>query len=148
MRHFLGTVLGTVVGIFAFFFVSFLILMAFGVVSGISASLKPKTNHVLYLDLRKSMLDHDAGASLFSEPRQSVVTTVRALNRAKTDRTIKGLFIRADSLGIAPASAEELRRAVLDFKDSGKFVISHAQGFESPSILPFQAISALSLIHI
>ena len=142
MRHFLGTVLGTVVGIFAFFFVSFLILMAFGVVSGISASLKPKTNHVLYLDLRKSMLDHDAGASLFSEPRQSVVTTVRALNRAKTDRTIKGLFIRADSLGIAPASAEELRRAVLDFKDSGKFVISHAQGFESPSILPFQAISA------
>jgi len=142
MRHFLGTVLGTVVGIFAFFFVSFLILMAFGIVSGISASLKPKTNHVLYLDLRKSMLDHDAGASLFSEPRQSVVTTVRALNRAKTDRTIKGLFIRADSLGIAPASAEELRRAVLDFKDSGKFVISHAQGFESPSILPFQAISA------
>ena len=142
MRHFFGTVLGTVVGIFAFFFVSFLILMAFGVVAGISASFKPKTNHVLYLDLRKSMLDHDAGASLFSEPAPSVVKTVRALNKAKTDKTIKGLFIRADSFGMAPASAEELRLAVLDFKDSGKFVISHSQSFDSPSILPYQAISA------
>jgi len=142
MRHFIVTVLGTVIGIFAFFFVSFVILIGFGALGAISASFQPKDNYVLSLDLRSAMLDHDAGESLFGESSPSIVSTVRALNRAKTDNTIKGLFIRADNVGMAPASAEELRLALLDFKESGKFIISHAQGFESPSILPYQAVSA------
>jgi len=142
MRHFIGTVLGTVIGIFAFFFVCILILIGFGLLGAISSSFQPKANYVLSLDLRKPMTDHDAGASLFGASAPSIVTTVRALNRAKSDKTIKGLFIRADTMSMAPASAEELRLALLDFKQSGKFVISHAQGFEGTSILPYQAISA------
>ncbi|WP_418152606.1 signal peptide peptidase SppA [Litorimonas sp. RW-G-Af-16] len=70
------------------------------------------------------------------------MTTARALRRAKTDDNIKGLFIRAESFGMAPASAEELRLAILDFKESGKFVIAHAQGFEATSIIPYQAVTA------
>lgn len=142
MRQLLITIFGTVIGIFAFFFVSIILLVLLGLVGGFTASLQPKPSHVLYLDMRKPLIDHDAGASLFGESPASVVTTVSALNRAKTDTAIKGLFIRADNLGIAPASAEELRLAILDFKQSGKFVISHAQGFEGTSLLPFQAISA------
>ncbi|MEP1229768.1 MAG: S49 family peptidase, partial [Litorimonas sp.] len=142
MRHFLLTVIGTVIGIFAFFFVSLLILIGFGLIGTISASFQPKDNYVLSLDLRQSMTDHDAGATLFGDSGPSVVSTARALHRAKSDDSIKGLFIRADSAGMAPASAEELRLALLDFKDSGKFIISHAQGFESTSILPYQAVSA------
>ncbi len=142
MRHFIVTVLGTVIGIFAFFFVSFLILLGFGMLGALSASFQPKDNYVLSLDLRKSMTDHDAGETLFGNSAPSIVSTVRALNRAKTDNTVKGLFIRADNAGMAPASAEELRLAILDFKESGKFVISHAQGFERTSILPYQAVSA------
>ena len=142
MRHFIGTVLGTVIGIFTFFFVCILILIGFGLIGTISNSFKPKANYVLSLDMRKAMTDHDAGATLFSDNAPSIVSTVRALHRAKSDKNIKGLFIRADTLRIAPASAEELRLAILDFKDSGKFVISHAQGFEGTSILPYQAISA------
>ena len=142
MRHFLLTVIGTVIGIFAFFFVSILILIGFGMLGALSASFQPKDNYVLSLDLRKSMTDHDTGESLFGESAPSIVSTVRALNRAKTDEAIKGLFIRADNAGMAPASAEELRLALLDFKESGKFIISHAQGFEGTSILPYQAVSA------
>jgi len=50
--------------------------------------------------------------------------------------------MRAENFGMAPASAEELRLALLDFKTSGKFVIAHAQGFESTSLMSFQAVSA------
>jgi len=50
--------------------------------------------------------------------------------------------MRAENYGMAPASAEELRMALLDFKTSGKFVIAHAQGFESTSLMSFQAVSA------
>ena len=67
---------------------------------------------------------------------------MRALNKAKDDKFIKGLFIRANQFGMAPASAEEIRLAIEDFKSSGKFVITHAQGFEGTSIIPYHAVSA------
>jgi protease-4 len=43
---------------------------------------------------------------------------------------------------MAPASSEELRLALIDFRTSGKFVITHAQGLNSTSVIPYQAISA------
>ena len=98
--------------------------------------------------MRKAISDQTKPASLFSETAPAIVSIVRSLDQAKTDDTIKGLFIRADLFGIAPASAEELRLAILDFKQSGKFVIAHAQGFEMPSILPYSAISAADEIWL
>jgi len=70
------------------------------------------------------------------------VDTARALNRAKDDALVKGLFIRANEFGMVPASSEEIRLAIKDFKSSGKFVITHAQGFEGTSIMPYRAVSA------
>ncbi len=140
MRQFFITVIGVIVGMFAFFFVLFLLLMGIGAI-GAATSGDDAGDTVLTLDLRKPMQDHDSSASLFNAKPNSVITTVRALKRAKTDDDVKGVFIRAESFGMAPASAEELRLALLDFKTSGKFVIAHAQGFESPSLIPFQVVS-------
>lgn len=142
MRHFFLTVLGTIVGIFAFFVVTFIFLALFATVSGVSAATKPKASYVLSLDLRKPLRDHSAGSQFFGSSLGSVVDISRALNRAKEDKLVKGLFIRANEFGMVPASAEEIRLAIKDFKSSGKFVITHAQGFESPSIMPYHAISA------
>jgi len=113
MRHFFITMLGTIAGIFGFFIVLFLLFIVFGLLG-----------------------------SLFGESPNSIVDTVYALNRAKDDESVKGVFMRAENFGMAPASAEELRLALLDFKTSGKFVIAHAQGFESTSLMSFQAVSA------
>ena len=66
---------------------------------------------------------------------------MRALNRAKSDKKIKGLFIRANGWGMSPAQAEELSLAINDFKTSGKFVIAHAQGFEGTSLSGYMAVS-------
>ena len=142
MRHFFLTVLGTIVGIFAFFFVLFFFLMLLGAIGGAMAGLKAKDSYVLSMDLRKPLRDHTAGDSLFGASPASVVDTVRALNKAKDDKFIKGLFIRANQFGMVPASAEEIRLAIEDFKSSGKFVITHAQGFEGTSIIPYHAVSA------
>ncbi len=142
MRHFFGTVFGTIVGIFGFFLVLFLIFAFFGIIGGISSALQPKDSYVLTMDLRQSLRDHSSGGSLFGSPAPSVVGTARALHSAKEDDSIKGLFIRANEYGMVPASAEEIRLAILDFKSSGKFVITHAQGFESTSLTPYHAVSA------
>lgn len=142
MRQFFTVVFGTVVGIFAFFFVLIALFMIIGVIGGAMSSMKAKDSYVLSLDLRQGLRDHSTGGSVFSSPPASVVDTVRALNRAKDDSLVKGLFIRANQYGMAPASSEEIRLALKDFKSSGKFVITHAQGFEGTSILPYRAVSA------
>ncbi len=133
---------GTIAGIFGFFILLILIFMFFGLLGALSSVGEKTPDKVLTLDLRTPMIDHSIGESLFGESRKSVVDTVYALNRAKKDKSVKGVFIRAENFGMAPASAEELRLALLDFKTSDKFVIAHAQGFESTSLMSYQAVSA------
>jgi protease-4 len=142
MRQFFTVVFGTVVGIFAFFFVLIALFMVIGGIGGALSSMKAKDSYVLTLDLRQGLRDHSAGASVFGATPASVVDTARALHRAKDDDFVKGLFIRANQFGMVPATSEEIRLAIKDFKSSGKFVITHAQGFEGPSILPYRAVAA------
>ena len=142
MKRFFITVIGTVVGIFAFFFSLILLMMLFGVIGGIGSAFKPKDEYVLTMDLRYPLRDHSAGESLFGSNPLSVVDVVLALNSAKNDDTVKGVLIRANEYGMVPASAEEIRLAIKDFKSSGKFVVTHSQGFEGTSFMPYLAVSA------
>jgi len=142
MRQFFTVVFGTVVGIFAFFFVLIALFMVIGGIGGAMSSMKAKDSYVLSLDLRNGLRDHSTGSTVFGAAPSSIVDTARALNRAKDDDLVKGLFIRANQFGMAPASSEEIRLAIKDFKSSGKFVITHAQGFEGTSIMPYRAVSA------
>ena len=114
----------------------------FGLIGALTSAGEKTPDKVLTIDLRQGYIDHSVGETLFGESPKSIVDTVYALNRAKDDETVKGVFMRAENFGMAPASAEELRMALLDFKTSGKFVIAHAQGFESTSLMSFQAVSA------
>ncbi|WP_026941665.1 signal peptide peptidase SppA [Hellea balneolensis] len=142
MRQFFTVVFGTVVGIFAFFFVLIALFMVIGGIGGAMSSMKTKDSFVLSLDLRQGLRDHSAGESVFGSAPLSVVGTARALNHAKENPLVKGLFIRANQYGMAPASSEEIRLAIKDFKTSGKFVITHAQGFEGTSVMPYRAVAA------
>jgi len=144
MRHFLITVLGTIIGLFIFFVLLFVILGSIGaaISSTAKSSKSQKSASILTLDLRTPLRDHSAGAILFGIQPNSVVDIARRLHKAKTDNQVKGLFIRANEFAMVPASAEEIRLAIADFKESGKPVITHSQGFEGTSVLPYMAISA------
>ncbi|GGX55840.1 protease [Litorimonas cladophorae] len=142
MRQFFITVAGTIAGIFGFFVLLIVIFMFFGLLGSLGSINQKTPDRVLTMDLRQPFIDHSVGESLFGGNPKSVVDTVYALHRAKDDDSVKGVFIRAENFGMAPASAEELRLALLDFKESGKFVIAHAQGFEGTSPMSYQAVSA------
>lgn len=142
MRQFFIVMAGTIAGIFGFFALLFVIFLFFGILGAIGSANEKIPDKILTLDLRTARIDHSVGDSLFGESPESVVDTVYALHRAKDDETVKGVFIRAENYGMAPASAEELRLALLDFKESGKFVIAHAQGFEGTSLMSYQAVTA------
>ncbi|MCC7507322.1 MAG: signal peptide peptidase SppA [Saprospiraceae bacterium] len=51
---------------------------------------------------------------------------VAAIERAKTDPDIKGIYINATYLNAGKATSSVLRNALADFKTSGKFVVSYA----------------------
>jgi protease-4 len=154
MRQFFITLIACIVGVFI---ALFLVFMFFAVIIGSAISSVAPSNGdekgsgatVLTLDLRSGMRDHGGSNSLFGgDGSTSVVTSVRALARAKDDDNVKGLFIRANSWGMSPAQAEELHMAIEDFQTSEKFVIAHAQGFEGTSLSSFFAVSGADEIWL
>jgi len=48
---------------------------------------------------------------------------------AKEDPNIDGIYLRGGSLSMGPATAQVLRRALVDFRESGKFIVAYADDY-------------------
>ena len=143
MKQFLITIAGVFLGLLLFFVFIPLLLVA-SIAGGSGAPVTP-ANTVLTIDLREPLSDVPANTPFAAFTSGSSVTgLVRKLEAAETDKNVKGIFIRASEMGMAPAHAEEIRQALIDFKASGKFVLAHAQGFENPTLSNYVAVSAAS----
>src|SRR5581483_10031674 len=132
------------------FFASFIALVVFSVIVFIigiwliSSALQPSkpdigSKGVLVLDLTKDYPEQaktNPLSALSSDPSDDVpglYDVIRMLHYAKTDSTIKGLYIKAGNNDNGFASSEELRNAVLDFKQSKKFVIAYGEAIDQKS---------------
>ena len=88
-------------------------------------------NGVLVLDLGQQIKEQsqsDALSSIFDNPSADIpglYDMVRMIHYAKSDSSIKGIYIKCDNNANAYATSEELRQALLDFKRSKKFVIAY-----------------------
>ena len=55
---------------------------------------------------------------------------ISAIHKAKDTENIKGIYIQADGMATdSPASLHAIREALLDFKKSGKWIISYSDGY-------------------
>lgn len=125
--------LASFVALILFTVISFLIVFVIAV--AIAKPTKPviSAKSVLVLDLSTALNDQSQnkplnaflGNSNTSEP--GLYDVVRMLRFAKNDSTIKGLYIKADDNANGFAASEELRKAILDFKQSKKFVIAYGE---------------------
>lgn len=148
MRQFLITVFGTLVGVVAG--VVMLVLVGVFLISATLADLvtsnqvEAATSRdpvVLEIDLRIARPDQSINTPLLSAGPISLVELTRTIHRASQDEAVSGLFIRAGE-GVTPADAEEIRRALLAFRASGKPVVAHIQSLTSGSTAPYLAVSA------
>lgn len=55
------------------------------------------------------------------------------IGRAKSDPKIKGILLQTEMIGAGPATIEEIRASLKDFKKSGKWVIAWAGGYTESS---------------
>ena len=132
------------------FFASFLALLVFCLISFfigiwlIGSALQPSkpdigSKAVLVLDLSKNYQEQEKEnpiGSLTSDPSNDIpglYDVVRMLHYAKTDSAIKGIYIKAGDNANGFGSSEELRKAILDFKQSKKFVIAYGEAMDQKS---------------
>ena len=89
------------------------------------------SNGILVLDLNQSFKEQaqsDVLNSIFDNPSSDIpglYDIVRMIHYAKSDSSIKGIYIKANDNENGFASSEELRQALVDFKKSNKFIIAY-----------------------
>jgi len=104
-------------------------------------------NTVLELDLRNAMDDKSAPSLLdLGQAKLGIMDVVLGLDRAARDTRVKGIFMRVGSGDLSVPKAEELRDALKQFKQSGKFVIAHSQSFYSGGLGDYTAAAAADQI--
>lgn len=139
MKGFFRTVLATIIG----FFVSISIIVGFILVFiivvfsfvGFSDSFVPKDNTILKINLSGIMKDRIQPNPLLqlfdlSEKTEiSLTETLSSIRKAKTNDKIKGIYIYSGYLAASPASLNELRNELIDFKKSDKFIVAYADTY-------------------
>ncbi len=128
LRNLLASILALIIFALLFFF-----LLA-GIVFFTSSDGVPtvKDNSVLYFPM-KGVLEEKATENPFLNvfpeipPVQSLLDIITAIKRAKTDTRIKGIYIEPLYMAGSYASLQEIRDALIDFKESGKFVYAYGE---------------------
>ncbi|MHA6248796.1 signal peptide peptidase SppA [Pontibacter sp. CAU 1760] len=133
MLSFLKYVLATIVGLLVFFFISLLLLIGIAASTASSDEVKVKEGSVLELKLDKQISERDPenplaelGFSFGSLTSTDGLDQIKAaIRRAKTDENVKGIFLNMTFVDAGMAKLEEIRNELIDFKKSGKFVVSY-----------------------
>jgi protease-4 len=154
---FLGSALGTLVAIFGTFIIS--LILFFALISSLANPADPakseplKDNSVLHLNLNYAITERTnddplagIGSMNFSTDKKlGLHDLLTCIEAAKSDDKIKGIHMDLENVSIGSASAEEIRKALEDFKSSGKFIYSYA---ENVSQNAYYLASAGSKIYV
>ena len=139
MKDFLKFTLATVTGIILSSIVLFIIgrVTLFGIVSTADTETIVKKNSVMMLDLNGVLVERTQESplgilsQLFSDDSNTygLDDILSSIKKAKENENIKGIYLQASMLGTSYASLQEIRNALLDFKESGKFIIAYGDSY-------------------
>lgn len=94
-----------------------------------------KENTVLHMQLNSPIGDYTKASfnpSSFSIDQQfGVMEILDGLKIAAEDDKIKGIFIECDNVNAGYASVKEIRDGILEFKESGKFVVAYSENYDT-----------------
>lgn len=133
MRGFFKIVFATLLAMVLFTVIGIFVLI--GIVSSAASSEKPaiSSKAVLVLDLStafREQFQENPVSSFFSEENTdipSLYDVIRLIQHAESDSLVKGVYIQCATNPNGFAASEELRKAVMHFKSTGKFVIAHGE---------------------
>ena len=137
MKDFLKYTLATVVGIIlaGIIMTVISIISVAGMVAseGIAGSV-PK-NSILRIKLQGEIVDRAGEGSpmdILNQDEQATIgldQALEALKKAAKNDKVKGIYLEGGSLAAYPADLEELRQGLLEFKESGKWIVAYGDNF-------------------
>ena len=135
--------LATVCGIAIFLVVTgfFLTISLLGMVASDSASTKVKENSVFVIKLDGTISERAEEGSPIDEildmndmSAMGLDNLICAIRKAKDNEDIKGIYLEGGALAFdAPATAQQLRDALKDFKKSGKWIVAYSDQYYQTS---------------
>lgn len=133
MKQFFKFVFATIVGLILFSIISTFFLLI-GIVLMIPSAEPIKQNSVLYLKLEGDLIERskDDLYSLLTSNEEPVIgldDILASIREAKTNSNIKGIYLNPGFFRTGYASLNEIREALIDFKESGKFVIAYSGSY-------------------
>lgn len=137
MKSFLKYTLASLLALVLFVVVSTIIslvsLAGMMATDGMTASVKENT--VLRINLGGVLGEQSQDmpfASLLGGKQESVPglqTLTEAIKRAEANKKVKGIYLENAVLSGTPATVQELREALVEFKKSGKFIIAYSDNY-------------------
>jgi protease-4 len=140
MKSFWKYTLATIVGSIITLLLVFLLML--GVFSSILSNVGEsevvvENNTILKINLSETIPDRTSDSPLdylslpsFSSKKYIGLNDImKTIEKAKTDDRIKGIYLDLNSIDGGMASIEEIRNKLLEFKETGKFIISYSSSY-------------------
>ena len=131
-----ASITGTLLIIIILFFIMMGIMISVASFSKKEIVIVPK-NTVLQLKFDEAITDRSSNNplenfniySMKSGESLGLNDILDNIKKAKSDENIKGIYLDLGTLSTGIATLEEIRNALIDFKNSKKFIISYAEGY-------------------
>lgn len=138
MKSFLKQVLAVIVGICsvgAFATLMFFVILGVMLATG-DEKQSVSDNSILRIELTGTVVDRSTPNNPLNQllgrsnaSSQGLDVLIEAIKTAKGDKRIKGIYIEGGTMSSDFATLQELRGALVDFKSSGKFIVSYADSY-------------------
>lgn len=138
MKDFLKFTLATIVGLLVTSVVMFFIsmLVVFGMASSAESETQVNDNSVMTLNLNGIVNERSAASTPFDfllsqADMQSygLDDILASIKKAKENDKIKGIYLQCNVISTGWASLQAIRDALVDFKESGKFIVAYADNY-------------------
>lgn len=139
MKEFFKMTLATICGIAIFLVVTglFFVISLVGMIASDTASTKVKANSVFVIKLDGTISERAEEDSPFNAllgmgdmSAMGLDNLVASIRKAKDNDDIKGIYLEGGALVFdAPATAQQLRDALKDFKKSGKWIVAYSDQY-------------------
>jgi len=139
MKQFFKMLLASILGVFIS--IGILTLVWFFMIAGMLSSMMPSSSDrlvksdekVLMLQLKGGLTEtttENPLGDLFNQRKTlSLKDVLSAIETAKESAQIEGIYLDVTYLSTGTANVDAIRRALLDFKTSGKFIVAYADNY-------------------
>jgi protease-4 len=129
-----ASLIGSLLALFIFIFIIIGIIGAVAALSGTDKEVEVKENSILVMKFDGPITDRSSknpfqnlGAIFSKEEAIGLDDILNNIEKAKEDENIKGIYIEITSVPAGIAMVEEIRTKLLEFKNTGKFILAYSE---------------------